>query len=156
MRTKEKLLTGLVILVILCAIPQAVNALEITPEQGYPTRDRIIVPRLLIFKANLHLQEDEVWIKLWVMNHARQEHTFLIGCKIPCIPSWGHPHWRGLLGPHKKFTCSFKVRPCEAGWRTTLVPVYVGVFESWPRERVYSGDFTLEIPDDWDYTVTAW
>jgi len=152
---KARLAIGFV-LVFLCVIPVFANALEITPEPEYPIRDRIIVPRLLIFKANLHLQEDEVWIKLWVMNHARQEHTFLIGCKIPCIPSWGHPHSRVLLEPHEKFTFWWKVRPCEAGWRTTLVPVYIRVWATYPEELVYSGDFTLEIPENWDYTVTAW
>ncbi len=95
---RTKLAIGFV-LVFLCVIPIFANAMTIEPpEPKYPTRDRIIVPRLFIFKGDLHLQEDEVWIRLWVMNHAKREYTFTIGCKIPCIPSWGHPHERVLLG----------------------------------------------------------
>jgi hypothetical protein len=60
MEMRTKLAIGFV-LVFLCVIPIFANAMTIEPpEPKYPTRDRIIVPRLFIFKGDLHLQEDEV------------------------------------------------------------------------------------------------
>lgn len=157
---KTKLVIGLVLLVLLSVIPVA-NAYTIEPldpEPEYPIRDRIIVPRLLLFKANLYLQEDEVWIKLSVMNHAKYRYSFVMVCHIPCIsPSWGYAHIGGSLEPHKKFVWLYKVRPCEDGGRESIVPVDIVIYTSYHGipNTIYLGDFTLEIPADWDYIVTA-
>ena len=162
MKTKIKLVIGFV-LMFLCVIPVFVSAFTIEPpepEPEYPTRDIIVVPRLLVFRASLHLQDEEVWIKLWVINLARQNYMFQVGVWLPVWGnSWGLNREQVVLGPHERFTGWLRVRPFEDGGRTTLVPVFIRVYPDdpfWrPWDIVYSGDFTLKIPERWDYTATV-
>lgn len=161
MKTKTKLAIEFV-LVLFCVTPVLASAFEITPELGFfPKRDIIVEPRLLIFRASLHLQGDEVWLRLWVMNLAGESRMFQIGCWIPCWGNqWGSYREQVILGPHEKFSGWLRVRPCEDGGRTTHVPVFIRVYPDdpfWrPWDLIYSGDFMLEIPDRWEYTSTVW
>lgn len=156
---KKHIVVGLLALtILLSALPYAVIA-EQTQSESYPTHGKLAEPDLFKYKAKLYLDGDEVWIKLTVKNRAEQGYMFLIGCKIPCIPSWGHPHLWIRLEPKEKFTWSYRVRPCEAGWKTNLVPVFISILPDdpfWrPWDIIYFGDFMLEIPEKWDFVATT-